>query len=187
MATRAAKAEYTSKMLGREIELEYSKTWIGYTLVSLRVIMGWVFLQAGLGKVFAAESWTAAGYLANGISEGNPFMGMWSSFAGSPLIDGMNMYGQTLIGLTLILGLMVRWSAFWGALMFLFYWASSLQGGLLQGFPLEHGYFVDNHMVYAFILFGLGAFGAGRIIGIDRKLKVSGIVKNNRFLTYILG
>jgi thiosulfate dehydrogenase [quinone] large subunit len=133
------------------------------------------------------NDWTAAGYLANAIPPGNPFTGAFAAMAGSPLVDALNVWGLTLTGLALIPGVLVRWSAFWGAIMMLFYWAAALQGGLLAGLPLEHGWIVDDHVVYAALLFGLGAFGAGRILGLDAYLERTSVVRNNPWLRYFLG
>jgi thiosulfate dehydrogenase [quinone] large subunit len=182
-----------AELFGRDVTFEYSETWIGYSMVGLRVVMGWVLLQGGLTKLVTyldanpENNWTAAGYLANAIPQGNPFAGVFTAMAGSPLIDVLNMWGLTLTGLALILGVLVRWSAFWGAIMMLFYWAAALQGGLLAGLPLAHGWVVDDHIVYAALLFGLGAFGAGRILGLDARIEQMGFVQNNPWLRYLLG
>jgi len=50
--------------------------------------------------------------------------------------------------------------------MMLFYWLASLTGarGRPARRPRER---VDDHIVYAAPPFGLGAFGAGRILGVD--------------------
>jgi thiosulfate dehydrogenase [quinone] large subunit len=47
--------------------------------------------------------------------------------------------------------------------MMLHYWAASL--------PLAHSLVVDDHVVYALLLFGLGALGAGRLLGLDGVLE----------------
>jgi len=107
--------------------------------------------------------------------------------AGNPLIDMLNMWGLTLTGLAIILGAFVRWSAFWGAIMMLFYWLASLTGGLMAGLPVAHGWVVDDHIVYAVLLFGLGAFGAGRILGVDAYLEQLEVVRSNPWLKYLLG
>jgi thiosulfate dehydrogenase [quinone] large subunit len=133
------------------------------------------------------NNWTATGYLLNAIPEGNPFVGLWGSMAGSPLIDALVMWGLTLTGLGLILGALVRWNAFWGAVMMLFFWAAALEGGLMAGLPLAHGWVVDDHLVYAALLFGLGAIGAGRILGVDARLEQLSVVRNNRWLRWLLG
>ncbi|WP_410766247.1 DoxX family protein [Haloferax sp. DFSO60] len=175
------------------MEFEYSERWVGYSLFLLRIVMGWTLFQGGVTKLVTyldadpSNNWTAAGYLANAIPPGNPFGGLFAAMAGSPLIDILNMWGLTLVGLGLIVGAFVRWNAFWGAVMMLFYWAAALQGGILAGFPLEHGWLVDDHIVYAVLLFGLGAFGAGRILGVDAYLENMEFVRNNRWMSYVMG
>ncbi len=175
-----------TELFGWEVSFEYSETWLGHSIVGLRVVMGWILLQGGLEKL-SDPSWTAAGYLANAVPAGNPFAQVFQGMAGNALVDGLVVWGLTLTGAALILGLFVRWSAFWAALMMILFWASSLQGGLTQGLPLEHGWVVDDHIVYALLLFGLGAFGAGRILGLDRRLEQTAFVQRNRWITYLLG
>ncbi len=69
----------------------------------------------------------------------------------------------------------------------LFFWTAAWQGGLMEGFPVENGYFIDSSFVYLLLLFGLGAWGAGRIIGVDRYLEETQLVKQNPWLRYFLG
>jgi thiosulfate dehydrogenase [quinone] large subunit len=71
--------------------------------------------------------------------------------------------------------------------MMLFYWLAALSGGLAQGLPVAHGWVVDDHLIYAAILFGLGAFGAGRILGLDARLEETSVVRNNPWLRLLLG
>lgn len=182
-----------AELFGRRVNFEYSESALGYAIVALRVVMGWTLFQGGLTKLVTyldgnpENNWTAAGYLANAIPEGNPFMGMWGSMAGSPLIDQLVMWGLTLTGLGLILGALVRWNAFWGAVMMLFFWAAALEGGLTQGLPLAHGWVVDDHIVYAALLFGLGAIGAGRILGVDAYLEEIDAVRDSPAMRWFLG
>jgi len=189
MSTRTLDAE----IFGRETRFDYSEHWVGYALVGLRLVMGWTLFQGGITKLVTyldgnpETNWTAAGFLANAIPEGNPLTGLWTTMAGNPLIDQLVMWGLTLTGLGLLLGVLVRWCAFWGAVQMLFFWAAALQGGLMQGLPLAHGWVVDDHMVYAMLLFGLGAFGAGRILGVDRWLEDTEFVKNHPRLRLFLG
>lgn len=175
-----------TEIFGREVSFAYDSTWVGRALVGMRVLMGWILLQGGLTKLFDPD-WTAQGFLANAIPPGNPFMDLWSNMAGNVVIDQLVIWGLTLTGLGLILGAAVRWNAFWAAVMMLFFWASSLEGGLLQGLPVAHGWVVDDHLVYVVLLFGLGAFGAGRILGVDRWLEETQLVQNNPWLKKLLG
>jgi thiosulfate dehydrogenase [quinone] large subunit len=182
-----------TEIFGQRVEWSYSENAIGYALLGLRVTMGWVLLQGGLTKLVTyldanpANDWTAAGYLTGAVAASNPLDEFFAGMAGNPVIDQLNMWGLTLTGLALILGAFVRWSAFWGAVMMMFYWLASLQGGLLAGLPLAHGWVVDDHLIYAVLLFGLGAFGAGRILGLDAWIERTDFVQNNTWLRYLLG
>ncbi len=177
---------YTTTFLGREVRVEYTAQVIAYTLVALRVVMGWVLFQGGLDKVLDPE-WTAAGFLQFAIPEGNPFTATFADLAGNGTVDFLVQWGLTLTGFGLIIGALVRWNAFWAAFMMIMFWAASLTGGLSEFLPLEHGWVIDDHLVYAVLLFALGAFGAGRVFGVDAILEKTEFVQNNKFLKYFLG
>lgn len=182
----STRRQLEADLFGREVTFDYSETWIGYAILALRLVMGWVFLQAGIEKLLD-PNWTAAGYLQNAVADTNPLQGLFADMAGMAWVDPLVVYGQLLIGIALILGVLVRWAAFWGVVMLALFWLSSLQGGLLAGLPVEHGYVVNSDVVYMLLLFGLGAFGAGRILGLDRRLEETSVVRNNRWLRLLLG
>lgn len=92
-----------------------------------------------------------------------------------------------LIGLALLFGVFVRLAAFGGALMMLLYWLTQFQAGITAGLPVENGFIVTYHLVYAIILFGIGAFGAGRILGVDARLEENEAIRSQPWLRYLLG
>lgn len=169
-----------TELFGRSVEFTYSETWIGYSLLSLRFVMGWTFFLPGIRHLWDPE-WSAQGLLLYGIPDGNPFGGLWATLGNDWvwLLTPLNSIGLTLVGLALILGVFVRFSAFAGSLMMGFYWAAAL--------PLENAYLVDDHIVYILLLFGLGALGAGRILGLDATLEEFDIVKQYPRLKLLLG
>ncbi len=175
-----------AELLGRETEFEYSEHWIGYSLLVIRLTMGWILLQSGIQKALN-PSWTAAGYLKNGIPAGNPLTEFWTMLAGTPGVDTLVIAGFILTGLGILCGALLRFSVFSASLMMLLFWASALQGGPMQGFPVEHGWFVDSHLVYVALLFGLGAFGAGRIAGVDEFVEKTSVVERYPRLKYLMG
>ncbi|MEM8859955.1 MAG: DoxX family protein [Chloroflexota bacterium] len=176
-----------SNWFGRKVETAYSGSVVGYALVTLRVLMGWVMFQGGIVKVLDPE-WTAAGFLQFAIPEGNPLTGFFATLAGNPAIDFLVMWGLTLTGIGLIFGALTRWNAFWAGFMMIMFWLASLTDGLAEFLPLEHGWVVDDHLIYAIILFALGAFGTGRIFGVDGWLENRyPILRENRFLNLIFG
>jgi len=96
-------------------------------------------------------------------------------------------WGMLLIGASLILGFLVRWAALWGAVQMVLFWMASLMGGLGDFLPLEHGWVIDDHLVYAALLYFLGAVGAGRILGLDARIEKSEFVKNNAWVKFFTG
>ena len=173
-----------TEIFGREVDFDYAEHWVGYALLAMRIGMGWILLQGGLTKLFNPP-WTAAGYLSN-VPGGNPFAAYWGLMAGNPIVDQLVIWGLVLTGLCLIVGAFVRWSAFWGSTMMLLFWASSLEGGLLAGLPLAHGWVVNEHIVYVILMVAAAEFGAGRILGVDEYLEDTEFVKKNSWLKHFL-
>lgn len=193
MSREPAERTLRAELFGRPVAFNYSETWLGYSMLGLRVVMAWVFLQAGLEKLFEGGlgdplAWSSAGFLNNAIAEANPLYGVFQFFANyTAVVDPMVVFGQILIGLALLFGVVVRFAALMGAIQMTFFWTAAWQGGLMAGFPVAHGYFVDSSFVYMLLLFGLGAWGAGRILGVDRVLEETELVENTPWLRYVLG
>lgn len=85
MATKRRPAELTldTEVLGRSVTFNYSETWVGYSLLGLRLVMAWVFLQAGLSKWAEGGwgeplSWSSASFLEHAVAEANPLHGLFS-------------------------------------------------------------------------------------------------------------
>lgn len=134
------------------------------TLFLLRVSVGWYMFYAGITKVFD-PSWSAEGYL-----KGATFMSgfyMWLASPGIlPFINFVNEWGLTLLGVSLILGIFVKYSAPLGALLMLLYY---IPLGII--YPDAHSMIVDDHIIYALLLVYLGVAHAGRTWGLDGKMK----------------
>lgn len=193
MATSPAERTLETVLAGTEISFDYSETWVGYSILALRLVMGYVILSAGLGKL-AEGGWTnpggfsAQGYLVHGVDEANPLKGMYLFFAEFLwLVDPLVMWTQILIGLALVFGVILRLAALGGALQMIFFWMGSWEGGLLAGLPVQHGFVITSEFVYALVLFGLGAWGAGRILGVDAWLEETEFVRQNPWAKYLLG
>lgn len=193
MSRRPTEQTLETAIFGRPVRFNYSETWVGWSIFTLRLIMGYVILSAGLEKL-AAEGWTNPGgwsaqfYLTNVVPEGNPLRGMFLFFAEYTwFVDPLVMWGQILIGIALLLGIFVRLACLGGALQMLLFWVAAWEGGVMAGLPVAHGYVFDSSFVYALVLFGLGAWGAGRIIGIDAALEETDVVQSNPWLRYLLG
>ena len=161
-------------------------------ILALRLITGWAFLFAGLQKVFAAEPFSAAGFLAfgtAGTAEGavegaivNPTQAFWVDLAANAqlmsTIDFLVPFGQIAIGVALILGLATRFAAVMGFLMMSFI--------TIAAWDFAHG--VINQTSYlALTTLILGVIRAGEVYGVDAIVDEQPIVKSNPALRYVLG
>lgn len=131
------------------------------SLFLLRISMGWLMLYAGITKVLDPE-WTAAGYLKGAKT----FAGFSQWLAGPgilPAVDFMNEWGLTLLGISLIFGIFVRFSSMLGAVLMLLSYFPILD----FPHPNPHSYLVDEHVIYAFVLFLFASLRAGRVWGLE--------------------
>ena len=117
-----------------------------YQLVSLsllRVLIGWHLLYEGMAKLSNAN-WTSAAYL---LDSKWIFSGLAKWIVTSPSIlgavDTLNMWGLTLIGLSLMFGLLSRWGCIAGAcLISLYYLFHPPLVGLEYSKPPEGSYLI---------------------------------------------
>lgn len=134
-------------------------------VLALRLFMGGMILFAGLGKL-TGDGFNAYGYLAN-RPDASPVSGLYAAMAESALlIDVINFIipvTQVLIGLALLFGVFVRLAALGGAMQMMAFYLGGWEGELLALF--------DNTLIYAVVFLALGAFAAGRIVGIDRYIE----------------
>ena len=146
-------------------------------LVTLRLLVGWHFLYEGLAKL-TNQYWTSAGYLAGSQWW---FKGLFLNIAASPtavtVVDYLNMWGLTLIGLALLLGLLTR-EATWAAigLLALYYIAAPPFVGYVYDMPTEGSYLIVNKILIELAaLLVLLAYPTGRVFGLDRFLVRGGV------------
>ncbi len=130
------------------------------TLFLLRVSLGWYMFYAGITKVLD-PSWSAEGYLKG--AKLLPGFYLWLTSPGiMPVTNFINEWGLTLLGVSLILGLFVRWSAPLGALLMLLYY---IPLGIIH--PDAHSLVVDQHVIFGPLLVYLALVEAGKIWGLD--------------------
>lgn len=142
------------------------------SLVVLRIMIGWHFLYEGVYK-FQKETWSASGYLK---AAKGPLAGLFNWMANTPdiltVVNFMNMWGLTLIGLGLILGCFTRLSAIAGAFMVaLYYFSNPPFIGYFSSTALEGNYLlVNKNLVEIAALFVIAVTYSGRYLGFDRIL-----------------
>ncbi|SFR45250.1 DoxX family protein [Halogeometricum limi] len=155
-------------------------------VLALRLMMGVAFTYAGVAKII--EPFDARGYLqfatvANGSPAADLFVAMAANDLFVAFVNVAVPWGELAIGLALIVGVLTRLAAFWGAfMMFLFY---------LGNWDVAHGV-INGDFAYMLVFLAVAAFGAGRILGVDALLEryeIGGqtLVEKYPRLDYVLG
>jgi thiosulfate dehydrogenase [quinone] large subunit len=140
------------------------------TVVILRVVIGWHFLYEGVAKLTKPD-WSAAGFLKQARG---PLADLFHGMAANPnaleIVNPLNAWGLTLIGLGLILGCFTRLSAAAGLLIvLLFYLANPPWVGYFYSIPMEGSYLIVNKNLVEIAALAVIFFtGSGRVAGLDR-------------------
>jgi thiosulfate dehydrogenase [quinone] large subunit len=147
--------------------------WPLIAITVMRVLVGWHFLYEGLSKLTAA-SWSAAGYMKQARG---PFADLFRSIASQPNLlanaDLITMWGLTLVGACLILGLFTRLASLAGiGFLLLFYLCNPPFVGYFYSIPSEGSYLIVNkNLVEVCALLVILVTGSGRFAGLDRILR----------------
>lgn len=135
-----------------------AQKWI---IFLLRVGMGWIFFYAGITKVLNPQ-WSAEGFLKGAKS----FAFFYQSLTQPnilPIVNFLNEWGLTLLGVSLILGIGVRLSSILGVVLMALYYFPQLN------FPYvgRNAFIVDEHIVFILILVYFAVIKAGRTYGLE--------------------
>ncbi len=143
-----------------------------YTLLALRLLIGWHILYEGFSKLLI-PNWSSVGFL----SESKWILSGFSQWIISHpgvlhTVDFLNTWGLIAIGLGLILGLFTKTAAISGAvLLFVYYLNNPPLVGLEYTLPSEGSYLViSKTLIEAIALVVLAVFPTGRFAGLDEYL-----------------
>ena len=149
------------------------KKYAVYVLTGLRILVGWHFLYEGIVKLMN-PAWSSKIFL---MGSNWVFSNIFHSMAASPgvihAVDFVNTWGLILIGLSLFIGLLVRWSSAAGALLLLFYFmAYPPIPGHTFGAVVEGNYiWVNKTLIELLILLVFTALPLDFFFGADRIIK----------------
>ena len=144
--------------------------WSMIAITVLRVLVGWHFLYEGIAKI-TSSSWSAAGYLRQARG---PAAGIFKWLANEPNLlayaDQITMWGLTLVGILLVLGLFTRLASLGGiGFILLFYLCNPPFVGYFYSIPTEGSYLIVNkNLVELGALLVILVSGSGRFAGLDR-------------------
>ena len=131
-------------------------------IVGFRLAMAWTFLYAASHQILD-PNWGVAVFL----SRTKTFHDVYSVFTTptwAPIVTVLVEYGHLLIGLSLLVGLMVRVSASFGVLLMVIYWTAHMDFPYIEN---TNNFILDYHLVYAGVLVYLVIKQAGHVWGLD--------------------
>ena len=135
-------------------------------LVLLRILIGWHFLYEGIIKAYN-PSWTSKSYLLS-ASILKPFFNWIAAPSRITVIDTLNIAGLIAVGISLLIGLKIRWGCIGGMLLLaLYYLAHPPFPSLPQG-PSEGSYWIVNkNLVEMAALYVIYGFPLTSVFGIE--------------------
>lgn len=162
-------AVLTGSRVGDTLVVTHQYPRSGWFWGAARLMLGWTFLWAFADKLFGLgfatphdEAWIRGGNPATGFLDFEsavPFERFFREALGSGVIEWAFMIGLAVIGISLMLGLFVRITAWSGAFILLLLYVSA--------FPPTHNPVIDSHLVYAVALGAIALSNAGNFLGFD--------------------
>jgi thiosulfate dehydrogenase (quinone) large subunit len=131
-------------------------------IVFFRLTMAWTFLYAASHQVFV-PTFSVVGFLSHTKTFHDVFV-LFTTPTMAPITTFLVEYGHLLIGLSLLVGLMVRVSASFGVLLMVIYWFAHMDWPFIEN---TNNLIVDYHVVYAGVLVYLVVKKAGHVWGLD--------------------
>jgi len=100
-----------------------------------------------------------------------------------PVLTFLVSYGHLLIGLSLLVGLMVRVSAAFGVALLLMYWTAHMDWPFIEN---TNNFIVDYHIVYATLCVYLIAKRAGHVWGLDGWVEKLSFIEQRPSLRFLV-
>jgi thiosulfate dehydrogenase [quinone] large subunit len=130
---------------------------------AFRILMAWTFLYAASHQGMFNPNFSAAAFLSH-TKTFHDVYAVLAPPAVDPILTFLVSYGHLLIGLSLLVGLMVRVSAAFAIALLLMYWTAHMDWPFIES---RNNFIVDYHIVYAVVCFYLIKMRAGHVWGLD--------------------
>ncbi len=139
-----------------------------------RLLMAWTFLYAASHQVFVAN-FSVVGFLNSTKTFHDVFM-VFTNPTIAPIVSFLVAYGHLLIGLSLLVGFMVRVSGVFGIALLLMYWTAHMDFPYIED---KNNFLIDYHIVYSVVLIYLIVKHAGHVWGLDGLVEKMAIVRDH--------
>ncbi len=144
-----------------------------FVVFLLRLFMGILMFYSGITKVLT-PNWSASSFLTGQATYG-PFKEAFLVFANNGLVDFLVMWGLTLIGLALIVGLFVRLASFFGIVLMILFYLPRLP-------PAPPSWFVEEHVIFAAVFLLLMYTKSSTFLGLEKAFIKTKFAKRNPWL-----
>ena len=159
------------------------KSGRAWSLFGLRLALGFMFLYGGYEKI---ETELGGGMATSGFLShvAGPFAFLFTGMAGNPLVEGLLVYGELLIGISLLLGIVTRVGGVSGALVATLLYLSTLPAmtagfaGSYFDFLLSKNALISQYIIYILLFVAFVFLVPGRFLGAD------GILQNSKFVQH---
>jgi thiosulfate dehydrogenase (quinone) large subunit len=137
-----------------------------WTMVILRILIGWHFLYEGVIKAYN-PSWTSKGYLLSATILKDFFIWLANDSRIS-VIDNLNIIGLIAVGISLLVGIKVRWGCIGGILLLLLYYLAHPPFSDMPQGPVEGSYWIVNkNLIEMAALFVIYQFPLTSVFGLE--------------------
>ena len=150
-------------------------------ILVFRLLMAWTFLYAASHQVFNPK-FSAAAFLGH-TKTFHDVYAVLATPAADPVLTFLVSYGHLLIGLSLLVGLMVRVSAACGVALLLMYWTAHMDWPFIEN---TNNFIVDYHIVYAVLCVYLIVYRAGHVWGLDAWAEKLSFVEQRPSLRFLV-
>lgn len=154
------------------------KSGKGWSLFALRLAIGFMFLWGGYEKIETelGGKMATSGFLKFAVS--GPFQVFFNSLAGNPVVDALVVYGELLIGISIMFGIFTRVGAISGIAMNLLFFVSQL--------PVQNNPIVNEYVIFMLVFLAFVFLVPGRFLGLDGLLQNSSFVERRPILRKIM-
>lgn len=168
-------------------ELKSGKAW---SILALRLALGFMFLYGGYEKIITelAGGSATTGYLAG---RKGPLAFMFVGMSGNPAVEYLLVYGELLIGLSLMLGVATRVGGISGAALSILLYLAQMPA-MAKGFTgsyfdyvLENNALINQYIIFALVFVAFVFLVPGRFLGVDGVLQNTSFVQRRPLLRKI--
>ena len=159
----------------------HSTSFKNFTL-AFRLLMAWTFLYAASHQV-----WNDKFSVAKFLGSTKTFHDIYAPLTApalDPFLTYLVSYAHLAIGLSLLVGLLVRVSSIAGLFLLLMYWTAHMEWPYIEN---HNNFIVDYHIVYATVCLFLFCANAGHVLGLDKLAASMPFVRENNLLKRLVG